>query len=115
MKSKSEIFAQQELPRAIVNVPEWGGDVLVATLRANERDRMESDWRKRGGPKGEHVGFRAFAVARCVVDAEGQRVFGDDDVPELGALRADIISRLFDKACELNALTKSDEEELAKN
>lgn len=115
MKSKEEIFAQQELPRVTVNVPAWGGDVQVATMRSIDRDRMEQGWKKLGRPAGDYAGFRAWVVAHTVMNGNGPFFDPVADLDQLNNQSAEVIGRLFDKACELNALTKSDQEQLVKN
>ena len=42
-------------------------------------------------------------------------MFTDDDVGQLGAVRADVIERLFDVAMRLSGMTPGDVDELAKN
>ena len=37
------------LPRELVDVPEWGGDVWVRMLTASERDQLEMEWEKKIG------------------------------------------------------------------
>lgn len=116
MKTKDEILAQTELPKDTVNIPEWGGDVIVSTLGAYDGDVMQRDWKKLGRPDGDFAGFRAWTVAHTVFDESNKRVFDPvADFDALNAHRGDIIQRLFDKACELNRLTKSDQEALVKN
>lgn len=115
MKTKSEILAQVELPKATVRIDEWGGDVEVTTLKAIDRDRMEQSWKKLGRPDGDYSGYRAWVVAHTVLNGSGPLFDPTQDHDALNNQPADVIGRLFDKACELNGLTKSDHEELVKN
>lgn len=116
MKSKEEILAKRELPKVTVNVPDWGGDVTVTTLTAIDRDRMEQGWKHLGREDGDYAGFRAWVVAHTIQNGDGHRFFDpQNDLDGLNQQPADLIGRLFDKACKLNALTKSDQDELVKN
>ena len=40
--SKEAILAADDLPREKVNVPEWGGEVLVRTMSGTDRDAFEA-------------------------------------------------------------------------
>lgn len=115
MKSKDEILSQSSLPTEVVHVPEWGGDVWVATLSAMDGDKCTTEWTRRGKEQNFEA-CRALAVAWCVVDESGKRVFDPDtDVDKLNAQPNGVIQKLFDKACELNRFTKADQEALVKN
>lgn len=120
MLSVDDILKQDELPLERVPVPEWGGDgeVFITTLRADERDRFETTWialKEQSG--GANVGFRAFTVATCLCNANGERVFDkpEEAYKQLGRKGGHVMSRLFNAASRLNGLTKADQEELAKN
>ena len=40
--SKEAILAADDLPREIVSVPEWGGQVCVRTMTGTDRDAFET-------------------------------------------------------------------------
>lgn len=117
MLSAADILKAEDLPVQCVAVPEWGGDVYVATLRADERDELEESWLKiRNADSNE--GFRAYCVAFCLCEADGKRLFNDgvlEAARALGKRSAKPVSRLFDVACKLNGLTGNDVKELEKN
>lgn len=116
MKSWEEIKSSVRLGRETVSVEAWGGDVIVAELDALTGDMMQRDWKKLGKPDGDFAGFRAFVIAHTVVDESGNRMFDPErDLDDLNRQPSSVIGKLFDKACELNRLTKSDQEELVKN
>lgn len=116
-----------------VEVPEWGGTVLVRALTAAERDHYEAglleertEQRPRG-PGGKRKGTRqtlgislgrlenarAKLVVLCVVNQRGERLFGDDDVKALGAKSALALNRVYEMARDLAGLTDEDVAELA--
>lgn len=101
-----------------VEMPEWNLTVYVTELSADERDELETIWLKHRGEREDNIGFRAFTVAFCLCDADGKRLFADDPVKAaeaLGVKRGHSITRIFNVATRLNAITRSDQEELEKN
>ena len=126
--SRDAILAADDLPRETVEVPEWGGAVIVQGLTSRQRDLFEASIQKRRpGGKKRHKdqqetedridldNFRAKLVVRCVVDEQGSRIFGDQDIETLGAKSAQAVSRLFDVAQRLCGMSNEDVEELAGN
>ena len=82
--SRDAILAADDLPRETVEVPEWGGAVVVQGLTSRQRDLFEASIQKRrAGGKKRHKdqrddedridldNFRAKLVVRCVVDQQG--------------------------------------------
>ena len=104
-----------DLQTAVVNVPEWGGDVMVMGLSGTERDALEASLVVQ---KGKNTttnlnNLRAKLVQKCVVDPETKgRVFGEADIAALGRKSAVALQRVFDVARELSGLGDSDVEEL---
>lgn len=114
-----DILKADELPAVHVDV--WGITVHVATLRADERDEMETMWGDYRAESGQanNIGFRAFVVAYCLCDKDRNRMFKEfavftDAVRKLRMRRASDINLIFSEASRINGLTKSDEEELKK-
>ena len=90
---------------------EWGGSVMIRVMSGSERDRFESDFV--GGNKTvENV--RAKLVAKCVCDADGVRLFSEDEVPQLGEKSAAVLDKLFAACMRHNRFTKEDVDELGK-
>ncbi len=117
MLSIDDILKADDLPPRLVKVPEWGGEVYVATLRADERDAMESRLVELKETRGL-VGVRAMMVAFCICDANGKRLFANDldnAAEKIGKRAAPGVQRLFNVISEMNAVTKEDIEELEKN
>lgn len=100
-----------------VEVPEWGVTVWVRSMSAADRDAFEADLLQ-GKGKNTSVNYRnmrAKLVARCVVDAEGNRIFNPEDVPALGRKSAKALTRLYNVATELSGVSDDDVEELTGN
>ncbi len=112
--SKEQILKADDLP--YTDVPVWGGIVRVRTMTARERDEYEGSIYETSGTeiKFNRTDFRAKLVAKCAVDESGKRLFTDADVAALSAKSAKEVSILFDKAQELNGLSKAAQEAIEK-
>jgi len=117
MLSKDAIFAADDLPRETVNVPEWGGDVIVRTMTGAERDAFE--YQLMQAKKGEKLDGRGLKARMCVltiVNEAGDPLFDDpSDVLTLQTKSAAVLNRLFEVSSRLNGLSDGDVEELAGN
>lgn len=102
--TKQQILAAQDLATETVAVPEWGGEVVVATLSRADYDAYEDSLSKRVGRKVESnlQNFTARLCALCVVDAAGKRLFDEADVAALGAKSSAALQRVYDVALRLN-------------
>ncbi len=109
---RDEILEAQDQTIEEVAVPEWGGVVLVRGMTGAERDALEAETGA-GGMNLEN--FRARLLVRCIVDAEGQRVFRDEDAEALGKKNARALDRIFAVATRLSGLTNDEVEALTKN
>lgn len=115
--SKDQILGISDREFVEVEVPQWGGSVRIGTMSAADRDAFEASMLPEKGKrqKDQMANFRARFVARCLCDDEGNRLFSDKDVVELGRKNASVLSMLFDEARKLNGMTEEDAEELAGN
>lgn len=114
MLTKAQILAADDMKRVSVQVPEWGGDVLVRPLTGCERDAIETrivEDRKAGKP----VAFRATLVAMSTCDEGGNLLFEESDIEALGVKSSAPLDRIYDVASRLSGFTKSDVKELEKN
>jgi hypothetical protein len=115
--TKQQILDAQDLETKEVEVPEWGGTVLVKTMTGVERDAFESSVVKGKGKNTtvNMANIRAKLVAASIVDQDGQRLFDDQDVQALGKKSAAALDRVFGVAQKLSKISQDDVEELAKN
>jgi hypothetical protein len=113
--TREQILNADDVRREKVTVPEWGGEVFVRTMTADERDEYEQERAEARGddPKQNLKGVRAALVARTVCDEQGNALFTEEDVDALGKKSAKAMSRVFNKSAKLNLLTDSDIAELA--
>jgi hypothetical protein len=115
--TREAILAATDLPKELIDVPEWGGSVWVRGLTGAERDRFENSViEQKGRDRSLNLrNVRAKLCALCMVDEEGKRLFADSDIQALGQKSAAALSRVFDAAQRLSGLTREDVKELAEN
>ena len=114
MLSREAILKTDDLPRELVQVPEWGGDVYVSTLNGTQRDAFEQSMQgKKNKLNLDNVRAR-FAVL-TLVDDKGVRLFTDADAKALGEKSAAALDRVFAVAQRLNGFSSQDAEDLAGN
>lgn len=115
MLSRDEILAVDDRKTKTVEVPEWGGSVLVRSLSGEDRDAFEASLTTRrpalmGPNKGQLETVQDFSnmhaklVSRSIVDESGARMFSDSDVVALGQKSAAALKRVFDTAAELSGI-----------
>lgn len=115
--SKEDILKRTDLETEEVEVPEWGGTVLVRALSGTERDAYEASCMSDRGKQGmvrNLANVRAKLVVRSLVDEDGKRLFTDGDAAALGETSAAVLDRLFEVAARLSRMNDEDIEELGK-
>lgn len=115
--TKEQILGAQDIQTETVEVPEWGGAVIVRGMSGRERDSFEASMIK-GKGKSASVNLenlRAKLVSKCVVDEAGKRLFSDDDIPALAAKSASALNHVYEAAQRLSGVTEEDVDELTKN
>ena len=113
-----EAILATDIPNETVDVPEWGGKVIIRGLSAIERDDYEQamvetspDGSVRAKRNLHNV--RAGLVVRCIVNEQGEREFADSDAEALGQKDAAVIDRLWDVCRRLCGMSTEDEVKLA--
>ncbi len=92
----------------------WKGKrVRLRTLQADERDSYEMQ-SYLSVEKEMPFRMRAELVARCLVDTQGKRLFGDDEIEQLGRKSGTALDELFQACRTLNGMGAGQVEELAK-
>jgi hypothetical protein len=112
--SRADILKATVTPRETVVVRELGGEVIVRGMTGIERDAFEASCFEGRGKKRDFNmrNLRAKMVAFCCIDEQGHRLFTDEDVIALGAVRADVIDKLFAVAQRLSGMRDEDVDEL---
>lgn len=112
--NKESIRAVKDLVTEEVEVPLWGGSVLVRSLTGAERGRLEvSTMERKGVNYAENLStLRARMVMLSVVDDQGKRMFSDKDIDFLNDKNASALEAIFQVAMRLSGITKTDVDEL---
>lgn len=116
--TKDQILEAIDLKNEPVDVPEWGGSVLVRNMTGADRDAFESAMVSidaDGTRKPDMSNLRAKLVAMTVVDDSGNRLFTLDDVARLALKSAAALERVFSAAQRLNGLGEKEQATAAKN
>lgn len=97
-----------------VEVPEWGGTVLVKGMTGAERDRFETAMIENPG-KSSKVNLRDMRAKLCsltIVNENGKLLFTPADIKELTKKSALALQRVFEVARDLSGIGDDDVEEL---
>lgn len=115
--SKDDILKAADVKTEEVQVPEWGGTVLVRGMTGAERDAYEASVmvQYNGQVQMNTANGRAKLVVKCIVDDDGNRLFTDEDAVEVGAKSGRALDRLFEVAARLSGLREEDAEAAAEN
>jgi hypothetical protein len=116
--TKKQILEADDLKVETVNVPEWGGDVLVKAMTGWERDQFEGSLieHKKSGNTIKTENIRAKLVQKTVIDAETKEpLFSTAELEVLGKKSASALDRIFTVSRKLSGLSEEDIEELEKN
>lgn len=100
MLTRDQILRARDFETKTIDVPEWGGEVLVRSLSGRSRDQLEAKYMA-----GELVGLKAFVVASCVCDEDGVLVFAAEDIEALHGRSASAIERVFEAAFSVSGLS----------
>jgi hypothetical protein len=114
MLSRDEILSKTSLKKQTVQVPEWGGCVLVSEMNGEARDRLEMALQKKDA-SGHIISPRAKLVIATVVDEAGNRLFTDNDSEAVGKLSSSSLDIICEVAQKLNGLLGEDLDEAKKN
>lgn len=111
--SREAILNSADLKTETVQVPEWGGEVIISTMTGAARDAWEQSLIK--GKETVLDNVRARLVAACVVDEKGARLFSEKDAELLGKKSASALERCVKVAQRLNRLTETELQDMTKN
>lgn len=115
--NRDQILEVADLKTETVSVPEWGGEVIVASMTGEARDVWEQSLvvAEGGKSRANLENIRARLVVATVVDENGNRLFTDKDVAILGRKSSAALERVCKVAQRLNGLTATDVEQLKGN
>lgn len=122
----NDIIGAKDLVDERVEVPEWGGDVILRSLSALDREEVEAEtteietkFDEKGAirfvPHLNPVRARAKFLARAIVDEDGNRIFDEKQLEGLAKKAEGPLDRLYRRARELSAVALPDAEAAEKN
>ena len=103
---RADILKVQDIKIELVHVPEWEGDVYVKGMTGIERDAFEASIvQMRGkGSRVDMTNIRAKLAAQTICDENGEKLFTDADIKELGKKSASALQRVFEVAQKLSGI-----------
>ncbi len=115
--TRDQIVEVDDTEYAVVECPEWGGDVRLKSIKGSQRDSYEQSLiLERGGNRSVNLrNARAKLIVLCAVDEQGRLLFTPDDLNVLGRKNARPLDRLFDACQKLAGLSTDDVEKLTEN
>jgi len=114
-----DILNVEDVKTKRVELPKWGGFVIIQQMTAKARDAYELSLLKTdesGKSQRDLENIRAKIVAACVLDPGGELMFKTPDhVKALGNKNSEVVDFLYSQCQEFNAISNEDIEELAGN
>jgi len=108
-----------ERPKEVVELPELGEGVSVIVTGMTAKERSEFDQQfvsRKGEPMKKRIAEgRERIVVACCRTEDGQRLFTQDDVVQLGKQSCSVIERIVNVAQRLSGMTKDELENAVKN
>jgi len=112
--TREQILSAEDIKTEEVEVPEWGGTVLVKGMNGKERDAFEMSFLD--GSRATTENIRAKLVSLTIIDPEtNKQLFTVADIDALGQKSAKALDRIFEIAQRLSKIGANDVEEMAKN
>jgi hypothetical protein len=113
---KDKIFASNDVPSELVEIPEWDVSILVKGFTLAGKDEFLATV---FDPETGVNNLRAFNVGVVVGTAcdpeTGEALFTTDDIPELKKRSATVVQRLVDVGARLSGLTSDPVESAGKD
>ncbi|KVW30728.1 hypothetical protein WL48_30555 [Burkholderia ubonensis] len=109
--NREQILGALDLKTESVDVPEWGGAVLVSVMGGATRDALMDQV---ANPQ-KASRFQAVMVAATVVGEDGKPLFTADDVDALTGKNPEVMARVVAVAMRINGIGQKAVEDAAKN
>lgn len=105
--TRDKIMAADDGALCTVEMPEWGGSVIVRALSA---EAMEGLKELIGEAPAKLRALQASLVVLCVIDKTGRQVFSEDDIAELAGKSPVALDRICGAVLELSGLDRPSQE-----
>lgn len=117
--NRQAILAANDIKTEEVDVPEWGGTVLIKAMTGTQRDAFEAsivDYSSNTkNPKMKLDNARAKLLVKTIIGEDLQPIFTAADIEALGLKSAAAMDRCYSVASRLSKISPDDIEELTKN
>lgn len=113
--NKDQILKIDDLPKIEVEVPEWGGTVLITMMSGEARMQYENFFVSQGDSMQATENLTAKLIALTLVDENGKRIFSDEDIPLINKKSAKALATIFRMSLKHNKLDRESAEETKKN
>jgi hypothetical protein len=112
--TRDAILRVTDLQQKAVDVPEWGGQVLVRELTASEVEKIGFDMADGDGnvDKRRARGMMSRVVAWATIDQNGKRIFSEADVDALGQKSFKPVQRIANAVMQMSGMGAADEDDL---
>lgn len=115
MLNRDLILEASDIPQGEVNIPEWGGSVVVRGFNAKEREEVTEMYaaaQKNGRVQPERISAKIAVM--CVLNGKGP-MFTHADLDALESKSPAALDRIMEKVQELSGLRDVDGEDAEKN
>lgn len=115
--SRKDILTADDIKTEEVEVPEWGGSLLVRALTGKEKDIFFGSFvDEEGNPALEMLdNATARVLALCIVDEDGKPIFTKHDVDALGEKSGQAAGRVWAVAQRISGLSPKSIKALTEN
>lgn len=113
--TRDSILEMNDRATQEVDVPEWGGTVIIREWSLPERGAFVEVMEKRSSGEMSMGDAMALCVVLSVVDESGSRIFTDKDVAPISRKSGKAAERIFSAAMALNMVSKKEVEKLEGN
>jgi hypothetical protein len=113
--TREQILSAKEKPIGTVEIKEWGGEVGIRALSPQELVDMRSLLEIDKADTQQVLDSFCRTVTALVVDADGNRLFADDEAPQLRSRGLPFLTRIVEQGKRLNGIGKEDVEAIEKN
>lgn len=110
--SRDEILSAKDARLKEIEIPQWGGSVMIKTMTAGEKGKFEQ---KMLNKNLDYSKVLSEYAAIIVCDEEGNSLFTPKDIEALANKSSAAMQKIFDAGQELNNVTQDDIETLAGN
>lgn len=89
--------------------PAWGDDLYIRVISGKDQEELEAV------PEAESRKIVYRIILHCLVNVDGERIFGDDDEEALREFPAPELMQVYVKIGKVNGLTSKEIEEAVEN